>query len=62
MKRENMIGQHLSHFTFTKVLGEGAWATVYEAVDDKSKNIVAIKVIAKQLLRDTPKLEELVKT
>ena len=56
MKRENMIGQHLSHFTFIKVLGEGAWATVYEAVDDQTKKVVAIKVIAKQLLRDTPKL------
>ena len=48
MKRENMIGQHLSNFTFIKVLGEGAWATVYEAVDDRTKNTVAIKVIAKQ--------------
>ncbi len=57
-----MIGQHLSNFTFIKVLGEGAWATVYEAVDSRNKNVVAIKVIAKQLLRDTPKLEELVKT
>lgn len=57
-----MIGQHLSHYTFIKVLGEGAWATVYQAVDDQTKNVVAIKVIAKQLLRDTPKLEELVKT
>lgn len=62
MKRENMIGQHLSHFTFTKVLGEGAWATVYEAVDDRNKSIIAIKVLAKQLLKETPKLEELVKT
>lgn len=57
-----MTGQHLSHFTFVKVLGEGAWATVYEAVDDRNKQIVAIKVIAKQLFIDTPKLEELVKT
>ena len=57
-----MTGQHLSHFTFVKLLGEGAWATVYEAVDDRNKQIVAIKVIAKQLFLATPKLEELVKT
>lgn len=62
MKREDMVGQHLSNFTFIKVLGAGAWATVYEAVDDRNKSVVAIKVIPKQLMRDTPKLEELVKT
>ena len=62
MKQEDLIGQHLSHFTFIKVLGRGAWATVYQAVDDRNKNVVAVKVIAKQLMKDTPKLEELVKT
>ena len=57
MKRDDKTGQHIGHFTFIKVLGEGAWATVYEAVDDDSRNIVAIKVIATSLLQQTPKLE-----
>lgn len=33
MKKKNHIGQHLKSFTFCKVLGEGAWAQVYEAID-----------------------------
>lgn len=52
----------MSNFTFIRVLGEGAWATVYEAIDDRDKSTVAIKVIARQLIKETPKLEELVKT
>lgn len=57
-----MVGQHLKTFTFTRVLGEGAWATVYEAIDDRDRSTVAIKTIARSLMRETPKLEELVKT
>lgn len=57
-----MVGHHMSNFTFIRVLGEGAWATVYEAIDDRDKSTVAIKVIARQLIKETPKLEELVKT
>jgi len=45
-----------------KILGEGAWAKVYEAVDDRDKSTVAIKVIPQELMRQTPKLNELVKT
>lgn len=63
MKRENMVGQHIKNYTFIRTIGEGAWATVYEAVDDNGDlNTVAVKVIAQKLMRDTPKLEELVKT
>ena len=51
-----MIGQHLKNFTFTKVLGQGAWATVYEAIDDRDRSTVAIKAIARSLMRETPKL------
>lgn len=45
-----------------KTLGSGAWAVVYEAVDERDESQVAIKVIPKQLMIDTPKLEELVQT
>lgn len=57
MKKNTHVGQHLKNFTIIKILGEGAWAKVYEAVDDKDKNTVAIKVIPKQLIRQTPKLD-----
>ena len=45
-----------------RLLGEGAWAKVYQAIDDQNKNTVAIKVIPKELIRQTPKLDQLVKT
>ena len=61
-KREKMLGQHLKTYNFVKVLGEGAWATVYEAIDDRDRSTIAIKAIARSLMRQTPKLEELVKT
>ncbi len=57
-----LIGQHLRTFNFFKVLGAGAWATVYEAIDDRDHSTVAIKVIPKKLLKETPKLQELIKT
>ena len=50
MSDENMIGKTMSHFTFVKKLGEGAWATVYQGVCDKDKKVVAIKVIPQKLL------------
>lgn len=62
MKKKNHVGQHLKTFNFVKILGEGAWAKVYEAVDDRDRSTVAIKVIPQELIRQTPKLDELVKT
>jgi serine/threonine protein kinase len=38
-------------------LGKGAWAIVYEAIDERDDSQVAIKVIPKKLMTDTPKLE-----
>lgn len=55
-KREKMVGQHMKTFNFIKVLGEGAWATVYEAIDDRDRSTVAVKAIARSLMRQTPKL------
>lgn len=51
MKRENMIGQHLKTYTFIRILGEGAWATVYEAIDDRDCNTVAVKVIPQKTFK-----------
>ena len=52
----------MKSFTFIKVLGEGAWAIVYEAVDKNTNATVAIKAIPKSLMQQTPKLHELVQT
>ena len=62
MKKQNLVGQHMKSYTFIRMIGEGAWATVYEAIDDRDMNTVAVKVIPQKLMRETPKLEELVKT
>lgn len=62
MKKKNHVGQNLKDFTFYKILGEGAWAKVYEAVNERNRETVAIKVIPKQLIKETPKLDELVRT
>jgi len=62
MKHEKLEGAKLKTFNFLKTLGEGAWAKVYEAIDERDNSQVAIKVIPKKLMVDTPKLEELVQT
>lgn len=62
MKKQDHVGQHIKRFTFVRVVGEGAWAKVYEAIDDNDHSTIAIKVINKQLITQTPKLGELIKT
>ena len=62
LKHENMLNKSMNNFTFLRILGEGAFAKVYEAINEKDNNQVAIKAIPKQLMKETPKLEELVKT
>lgn len=49
-------------FNFLRKLGEGAWAIVYEAFDQNTQTNVAIKAIPRILMKQTPKLDELVKT
>jgi serine/threonine protein kinase len=62
MKHENLEGVKMKSFNILKLLGEGAWAKVYEGVDERDSSQVAIKVIPKKMILDTPKLEELVET
>ena len=57
LKHENMLNQKIKSFSFYNVLGSGAFARVYEAVDERDNSQVAIKAIPKQLMKDTPKLE-----
>jgi serine/threonine protein kinase len=62
MKHEQVMGQRLKTFTFMRKLGEGAWAIVYEAFDERTNTTVAIKAIPQVLMKETPKLRELVQT
>lgn len=52
----------MKSFTFIKKLGEGAWAVVYEAFDERTNTTVAVKAIPQSLMKETPKLRELVQT
>lgn len=51
MKKENLVGQNVKGYTFLRVIGEGAWASVYESIDDKGNDTVAVKVIANKLFK-----------
>lgn len=51
MKKANLVGQHIKTYTMIRVIGEGAWATVYEAIDDSDLGTVAVKVIANKLMK-----------
>jgi serine/threonine protein kinase len=62
LKHENMLNRKMKTFTFINILGEGAFAKVYEGVDERDSSQIAVKVIPKQLMKETPKLDELVKT
>jgi len=40
-KKDDHIGQKLKSYTFIRKLGSGAWATVYEVYDEKTRQSVA---------------------
>ena len=46
-----MIGKNIKSYNFLKLLGKGAWAEVYLAVDDRDSSQLAIKVIPKKLIK-----------
>lgn len=43
-KKDDHVGLKLRSYTFTRKLGAGAWATVYEVFDDKTHTSVACKI------------------
>ena len=62
MDKESLVGKQISHFSFIKLLGSGNFSSVYEAIDQRNKNIIAIKVLDKEKIREHPKLEQLLKS
>lgn len=38
---DDHVGQRLKTYTFSRKLGEGAWARVYEVYDEKTRSQVA---------------------
>ena len=64
MLKENKksLNKTLKNYMIIKQLGEGSFAKVYQAVDERDKNYVAIKEVPKSYLEETPKLNQLLKT
>lgn len=40
-----LLGKTIKSFNIVRELGAGQFATVFEAIDDKTKSIVAMKVM-----------------
>lgn len=62
MKEERKLKKVLKGYRLVRELGEGSWATVYEAVRESDKTIVAVKEIDKSHLEKSGKLSQLLRT
>ena len=69
MENDPHLGCKIQSYTFTKLLGKGAFGAVYEAYNDRTRSSVACKIthyagkiMPKSKLDETPKLAELVQT
>lgn len=49
---DSMIGRKIGHYTITRRIGQGGMGVVYEAIHDKIKQRVAIKVLHKEMSKD----------
>jgi hypothetical protein len=49
---DSMTGRKIGHYTITRRIGQGGMGVVYEAIHDKIKQRVAIKVLHKEMSKD----------
>jgi len=49
---DSMIGRKIGHYTISRRIGQGGMGIVYEAIHDKIKQRVAIKVLHKEMSQD----------
>ena len=62
MPKKSQAGKTVGGYKLIKILGEGSWATVYEALNLKDNKTVAIKAIERTKLRTHKKMPLLFKT
>ena len=42
---ESLLGKKIKSFNVVKLIGEGAYAVVFQAIDDSTNKLVAVKVM-----------------
>lgn len=55
-ERQLLLGKKIKKFNLVEELGSGSFGTVYKAVDTKTDEIHAIKVMSKKQMKEIPKL------
>ena len=55
--RSTLVGTQVSHYTISRLLGRGGMSSVYVALDDRSGDEVALKILHHDLASDSKYLE-----
>lgn len=53
-----VMGKKIENYVLDVIIGEGEFGKVYKAVNEKSGQVVAIKIIKVEKFKLSPKLEE----
>lgn len=53
-----LIGKRFKTFNIIKLIGQGQAGTVFESLDDRNNNLVAVKVMYIKKFNFQPKLKE----
>ena len=48
---QNQMGKQIKHFLLQEKIGEGGYCTVYKGIDQRTNQLVAIKVITADTMR-----------
>ena len=54
----NLIGKRFKTFNIIKLIGQGQTGTVFESLDDRNNNLVAVKAMHIKKFNFQPKLKE----
>lgn len=54
---ESLLGKKIKSFNIIKLIGQGAFAAVFQAIDDSTNKLVAVKVMSLTELGRSKKLK-----